>query len=206
MTTQPLRFLQDEAKRLAEENRALREELSQLRDSVHALSALYYLSQNINRHTDVLGLLGQILDSALRVLKASDGTLMLVDETTQELVFAVVRGEAADRLHGFRLAPGTGIAGWVAQNRQPQIIMDARHDPRFFAQVDENLGFRTRSMVCVPIQLDDNRVLGVLQVLNKTSDWPFTQEDLDLLLVIAQLSATAMRRAERLMDSAPPPA
>ncbi len=202
MTTQPLRFLQDEAKRLQEDNRTLRDELRQLRDSVHALSALYYLSQNINRHTDVLGLLGQILDSALRVLKASDGTLMLVDEATGELVFAVVRGEAADRLRGFRLAPGTGIAGWVAQNRQPQIIMDARHDPRFFAQVDENLGFRTRSMVCVPIH-DDSRVLGVLQVLNKTSDWPFTQEDLDLLLVIAQLSATAMRRAERLVENTP---
>jgi GAF domain-containing protein len=52
-------------------------------------------------------------------------------------------------------------------------------------------------MVCVPIHLDDGRVLGVIEVLNKVSDREFTQDDLDLMLIVAQLAATAMRRAER---------
>jgi GAF domain-containing protein len=52
-------------------------------------------------------------------------------------------------------------------------------------------------MVAVPLQLDDGRVLGVIEVLNKVSDREFTQDDLDLLLIVAELSATAMRRAER---------
>jgi GAF domain-containing protein len=197
MPDETVRFLKDEAKRLSDENRDLRDELRALRESVHALSALYYLSQAITAETDVLRLLSDILDMSMAVLKASDGSLMLVDEATSELVFAVVRGTAAESLQGFRLPPGEGIAGSVAASRQPEIVLDVRRDPRFYALVDESIGFKTRSMVCVPLVLDDGRVLGVIQILNKVSDREFTQDDLDLMLVVAQLAATAMRRAER---------
>ncbi len=202
MPDDSLRYVKEEAKRLADENRDMREELGALRQSVHALSKLYYLSQQIDQNTDVLKLLSDILDASLLVLKASDGSLMLMDDATGELVFAVVRGSAADRLVGYRLPMGQGIAGWVAQHRQPQIVLDVRRDPRFFATVDESFGFRTRSMVCVPVYLDNGRVLGVIQILNKVSDREFTHEDLDLMLVVAQLAATAMRRAEQAMDAA----
>ena len=197
MPDESLRFLKEEAKRLADENRDQREELTALRESVRALSALYNMSQNITADTDVLSLLSRILDTSMAVLKASDGSLMLMDEETGELVFAVVRGEAVGRLEDFRLPKGQGIAGAVAASRKPEIILDPRRDARFYASVDEALGFRTRSMVCVPIYLDDGRVLGVIQILNKVSDREFTQADLDLILVVAQLAATAMRRAER---------
>jgi sigma-B regulation protein RsbU (phosphoserine phosphatase) len=203
MPDETTRFVQEEARRLADENRDLRTELLALRESVRALSKLYYLSQNITRDTDVLKLLSHILDSAMAVLKASDGSLMLVDEQTNELVFAVVRGQTADQLVGYRLPPGEGIAGWVAANRQPQIVMDVRRDPRFYSTVDEAFHFKTRSMVCVPLCLDNGRVLGVIQILNKVSDRPFTQDDLDLMLVVAQLAVTAMHRAERAGEPQP---
>jgi GAF domain-containing protein len=197
MSDETFRFLKDEAKRLGDENRELRDELRALRESVHALSALYYLSQNITAETDVFKLLSDILDASMAVLKASDGSLMLVDEQSGELVFAVVRGTAADSLHGYRLPAGQGIAGSVAASRRPEIVMDVRRDPRFYALVDETTGIKTRSMVCVPLVLDNGRVLGVIQVLNKISDREFTQDDLDLMLVVAQLAVTAMHRAER---------
>ncbi len=202
MTTDTLRFTKDEAARLARENVEIRDELKALRQSVRALSTLYFVSQHITLQVDVMQLLGEILDTALAVLKASDGSLMLTDEETNELVFTVVRGSAADRLIGYRLPAGTGIAGWVAQHREPQNVREVRQDPRFYPQVDEAFGFNTRSMVCVPVNLDDGRVLGVLSVLNKVSDKEFTQEDLDLILVVAQLAATAMRRAERAIETA----
>jgi GAF domain-containing protein len=202
MTTDTLRFTKDEAARLAHENTDLREELKALRQSVRALSTLYFVSQHITPQVDVMQLLGEILDTALAVLKAADGSLMLTDEETNELVFTVVRGSAADKLIGFRLPAGTGIAGWVAQHREPQNVREVRHDPRFYPRVDEAFGFNTRSMVCVPVNLDDGRVLGVLSVLNKVHDKEFTQEDLDLILVVAQLAATAMRRAERAIETA----
>src|SRR3972149_4121020 len=108
------RFLQDEARRLADENRDMKQELQALRESVRALSALYNISQHITPETDVMRLLGKILDASLAVLKASDGSLMLMDEATGELVFVVVRGDGAGRLEGFRLPPRQGIAGAVA--------------------------------------------------------------------------------------------
>jgi len=202
MTTDTLRFTKDEAARLARENTDLRDELKALRQSVRALSTLYFVSQHITPQVDVMQLLGEILDTALAVLKATDGSLMLTDEESGELVFTVVRGSAADRLIGYRLPAGTGIAGWVAQHREPQNVREVRQDPRFYPRVDEAFGFNTRSMVCVPVNLDDGRVLGVLSVLNKVSDKEFTQEDLDLILVVAQLAATAMRRAERAIETA----
>lgn len=197
MPDESTRFLKEESRRLADENRDLRQELQALRESVRALSRLYYFSQHITQQTDVLKLLQEILDAAMAVLKSSDGSLMLTDEATGELVFAVVRGQAADRLVGFRVPKGQGIAGAVAASRQPEVVLDVRRDPRFYARVDEAFGFRTRSMVCVPLVLDNDRVLGVIQIINKVSDRDFNQTDLDLMLIIAQLATTAMRRAER---------
>ncbi len=201
MSTDSLRFLKDEAARLAEENGELRQEVVSLRQSIRALSALYYLSQHITPTVDVLRLLGEILGAALDVLKASDGSLMLTDEESGDLVFTVVRGAAADRLAGYRLPKGAGIAGWVAAERQPQVIRDVRNDPRFYPLVDEAFGFHTRTMICVPVTLDDGRLLGVIEVLNKASERGFNQDDLDLILIVAQLAATAMRRAERAIQA-----
>jgi GAF domain-containing protein len=198
MADETTKFLQEEAKRLTEENRDLRVALSALQESVRALSELYLLAQEITPETNVLNLLGGILDSALEVLKASDGSLLLMDEATNELVFTVVRGVAADSLLGYRMPKGEGIAGWVVVNQQPQIILDVRHDPRFFAMIDQAFGFDTRSMVCVPVYLDDGHVLGVIEVINKVSDREFTQDDLNLMLVVAQLAAVAIHRAEQI--------
>jgi sigma-B regulation protein RsbU (phosphoserine phosphatase) len=202
MVSDSLKFLKDEAARLTQENHDLREELGGLRHSARALSSLYYFSQQITPQVDVRQLLGNILDSALAGLNARDGSLMLVDEENGDLVFTIVRGEAAGRLEGYHLPKGVGIAGWVAEHRQPQAVHDVRRDPRFYAQVDEAFGFNTRSMVCVPVYLDDGRLLGVIEVLNKVSDKEFTQDDMDLLLIVSQLAATAMRRAERAIETA----
>jgi GAF domain-containing protein len=80
-------------------------------------------------------------------------------------------------------------------------VRDVRRDPRFFPAVDEAFGANTRSLVCVPVLLDDGRLLGIIEVLNKTDDREFNQDDLDLILIVAQLAATAMRRAERAIDA-----
>ncbi len=201
MASDSLRFLKDEAARLTQENHALRQELATLRQSARALLSLYHVSQGITPQVDVLKLLSDILDSALTGLHASDGSLMLMDEATGDLVFSVVRGDAAGRLEGYHLPKGMGIAGWVTEHRQPQVVRDVRHDPRFYAQVDEALGFKTHSMLCVPVYLDDGRLLGVIEVLNKVSDSEFSQDDLSWLLIVAQLAATAMRRAERAIEA-----
>jgi GAF domain-containing protein len=200
MAEDAIKYYREELKRLTDENRDLHDSLGLIYDSVRSMAALYHVSQHITADTDLLGLLSRILEASLAVLKASDGSLLLLDEATNELVFAVVRGSVADALVGYRLPPGAGIAGWVVAHAEPQIIMDVRRDSRFYPMVDETFGLTTRSMVCVPICLDNGRTLGVVEILNKMSDREFTQDDLNLILIVAQLAATAIRRAERVTE------
>jgi len=127
----PIRSLQLEVARLRDENRLLREEVAFLHSSIRALSALQDVIQRLKPDMNLIGLLDDLLASALAVVGARDGSLLLLDEDTGELAFAVVHGEARERLVGYRLAPGHGIAGWVAQHKTPQIVQDASGDPRF---------------------------------------------------------------------------
>jgi len=198
----PVRFLQQEASRLRQENLELKEELAVLRSSVRALSALQDLVQRITPEIDIITFLDDLLASALTVLGVSDGSLLLLDEQTNELVFAVVHGLARSRLVAYRLPPGKGIAGWVADNMQPLVVQNVEDDPRFYPQVDESLGFQTRSLACVPL-IDGDRVLGVIEAVNKPTDRAFTPDDYDLLMVVAQLAAVAIRRAEALSEESP---
>lgn len=196
---EPLRFLQHENMRLKEENQDLREEVAALRNVLNALRALQEVSATVNAHTDVLSLLDRILQTALRSIRAGDGSLLLVDEETSELVFVVVHGRVRESLVGHRLPIGAGIAGWVAQNAEPAIIPNARLDPRFSPEIDEDFQFHTRSILCVPI-IQGERVMGVIQALNKANGAEFNQADLALFGIVAQLAATAMRKAEAIFQ------
>lgn len=191
----PVRMLQQEVNRLRTENQELKEELSVLRNSMRGLVALQDVINRLSPETDVIVLLDDVLASALAAVGTADGSLLLVDEETDELVFAVVHGSARESLTGFRLTLGEGVAGWVAEHRKPAVIDDVRSDPRFSSRVDETFGFQTRSMAAVPL-LDGDRVLGVIEAINKDYDRPFSQQDQNLLELVAQLAAIAIRRAE----------
>ena len=191
----PLRFLQLEIARLTEENRDLKDELIVLRSSVGALSALQDIIERMSPDTDPLLLIDDLLASALAVVGASDGSLLLRDEETGEMVFAVVHGEARERLTGYRLPPGKGIAGWVAAEKRPLVVRNVREDKRFYPDIDEAFGFQTRTLACVPLMRGD-QVMGVLEAVNKNYDREFTEKDHDLLNVVAHLASIAIQRAE----------
>lgn len=194
-----LHFLQAEIARLREENRDLKEELAVLRSSVRALSALQDLIQHLTPGMNVLTVLDDLLASVLAVVDAEDGSLLLLDEERQELVFAVVHGQARQRLTGYRMPRHKGIAGWVLEHRQPRLVRDVRLDPAFNPTVDQILGFQTRSMACVPLW-EGERDLGVIEALNKRSDREFSEVDHDLLLVVARLATVALTRAESFVE------
>lgn len=190
-----LQFLQSENVRLKEEVEELQEEVVSLRLKLRALRTLQEASMNITPHTNVIALLERVLQSALLSIGASDGSLMLVDEERKELVFAVVHGQVKHSLVGHRIPLDTGIAGWVATNKEPLVIEDVQRDHRFSPDVDQSFRFQTRSMVCVPV-VDNDRVMGVVQAINKFEERPFNQSDLATMCVAAQLATTAIARAE----------
>ena len=190
-----MRFVQNENVRMGEENAGLRAEVEQLHEILDALRSLQEISTAIDAQTDVLGLLDRILEVSLKTIHASDGSLLLLDDETDELVFVVAHGAVADRLLNYRIPLGEGITGWVAQSGEAAIVGEVRRDLRFSASVDQQFDFRTRSMISVPLSIGD-KVMGTLNALNKFNGEEFNEADLTLLGVVAQIAAVAMHRAE----------
>ena len=94
---------------------------------------------------------------------------------------------------GIRLEKGEGIAGWVVENDEPIIVQDVKKDPRFFSEVDRQIGFETSAIACVPIRVHDE-VIGVLEALNPHRG-EFEPAILEILMGIAGMAGTAIQHA-----------
>jgi GAF domain-containing protein len=195
MSNQVLRFLQQENQRLIEENQLLRQEVMGLRDYLTGLRSLQRAAETITTEQDPLTLLDKILYAALTVVDCADGTIFLLDEDADELVFVVVRGALSEVLRGQRIPANLGMAGWVASQREPLVANNVRSDPRFSSYVDDTFHFVTNSLLCVPM-LVRGKTLGVIEVLNKFNAQPFNDADVDLLSTLAYIAATTIDRLE----------
>jgi GAF domain-containing protein len=185
-----MRFLQQENTRLQEENKALEEENRALHRYMDALEDLYWAAQQIMSEENLLTLLDQILYNAMVVLRAEDGSLLLLDDETDELVFAVVHGDIRGELRGYRIG-GEG---------EPLIVNNPRHDWRFSPQIDEAFGFVTRSILCVPM-ITRGKLVGVIELLNKYDGNKFIETDATLLSILAHVAATALEDMRSRLDS-----
>jgi sigma-B regulation protein RsbU (phosphoserine phosphatase) len=190
-TAQLMRFLQQENTRLQEENKVLKEGNQALHRYIDALEDLYWAAQKITSEENLLTLLDQILYNAMVVLRAEDGSLLLLDEESDELVFAVVHGDIQGELRGYRIGGDIGIAGWVATEGEPLIVNNPRQDWRFSPQIDEAFGFVTRSILCVPM-ITRGQLVGVIELLNKYDGNKFIETDATLLSILAHIAATAL--------------
>ncbi len=172
-----------------------------LRKSLQIYKGLVEVSGLINSITDYGELLRAILDVARRVFRAEAASLFLMEEGSGDLVLAIAtRGENGFVEPKLSVPRGRGIAGWVLEHGQPLVIPDAYQDERFFKEADQKTGFRTRSILCVPLKRDAE-LIGVLQILNPCEKEGFDEGDLDGFCAYANLTATAiekLRTAERM--------
>lgn len=198
MSSQLIRFLQEQNASLQEENKQLHEENQALRMYVTAVGELHRAASRITSADNLLGLLKKILYNALMVLDASDGSVILLDEETDDLVFVLVHGDVEGRLQGYRIGKDMGIAGWVASHQEALIVHDARKDWRFSPHVDEVFNFLTRSILCVPM-IARGRVIGVIEVLNKFSGH-FNDADISLLSILGYIAGSALDDMQRVIE------
>jgi HD-GYP domain-containing protein (c-di-GMP phosphodiesterase class II) len=140
------------------------------------------------RHLDRL--LALVVDEAARVAEADRCTLFLVDRDRGELWSKVAHGAGT-----IRIPLGAGIAGAAAASGAPVRIGDAYDDPRFDREVDRATGYRTRTVLAVPMRSTKGEVVGVLQALNRRGGGPFTDEDEELLGALAGPAASALENA-----------
>lgn len=199
MVSNPTNMLQTEIARLRAENDSLRNELFNLRTFVQALQTLSSAEEQYRTDSDLYRVLSEIVRQTLDLLSAPDGSLMLIDPATGEMEFVIVHGSARDALTGLRLKPGEGIAGWVAKHGRPCIVRDVRTDPRFSSRIDEETSFRTQSIAAAPL-LGNDRVIGVVEVLNQPGDQPFDELDQALLTLFCRFAGEALANIEEIVD------
>src|SRR5262249_33687311 len=142
------------------------------------LNALLRVSKALATEIRLDDLLQVIVEKAAEVLDADRATLFLYDESRNELW-----SKTTQRLEikEIRLPLGVGIAGTVAKNRKAINIPDAYADPRFDPDFDNETGYRTRSVLCLPLIGNGDRLMGVIQVLNKKDQAGVYETDGSLL-------------------------
>jgi sigma-B regulation protein RsbU (phosphoserine phosphatase) len=175
--------------------KGLARELEHCRERIRRLTMCAEVSRLISSSLELEEVLDRIMTTSRDVMQADASSLLLLDEESDELVFQVAQSKVGDRLkHGFRLKRGQGIAGAACETGEPILIEDAYKDPRFHREFDLQTGYRTRSILCVPLKIKD-RVIGVSQVINKLDGTPFTQEDLATFTSLCAHAAIAIENA-----------
>ncbi len=137
-------------------------------------------------------LLERIMEHSLSLTGSEAGSILLVDGN--ELEFKIVKGGKADELLGRRITAETGVGGWVVRHGSPLYIHDVSKDDRFDAHVDDATGFRTKSILAVPL-ISKGRTIGVIELLNKKSG-KYSGKDIDLVSYLADQTAISLERAK----------
>lgn len=196
MVTNPMAVMRRENARLQGENEKLQEEVRNLREFVQILNDLTTSTKSINSDEQLLPLLEKIFLKALHLLNAPDGSLLILDDETNELVFVLVKGSLAANLKGYRIPADGGIAGWVIKHAEPTLVRDVRRDSRFSEMIDDQFTFRTQSIAAAPL-IGDRKVFGVIEALNQPGDDPFSESDLALMGLLCRFAGEALADIER---------
>jgi signal transduction histidine kinase len=157
--------------------------------------AIAEIARALSSTLDVDELLNLIMERVTVLMDADRSTLYLLDEQAGELWSTITQGNAVREI---RLELGEGVAGWVAKTGQLLNIADVYEDERFNRGVDLKSGYRTRSVLCVPLLNNRGRILGVVQVLNKSTAAVFDPDDEQLLAALAGHAAVALENAQLL--------
>ena len=155
------------------------------------LSRLLNISLAMIEKSDLSSLLGFIMEEATKIMLADRSTLYLIDFDRNELISFIAQ---KSEIKEIRLPMGIGIAGHVARYGCTVNIEDAYKNHLFHNGVDKQTGYRTRTVLCVPMNNREGKIIGILQVLNKKSGI-FTEYDMWLLNTYAVFAATAIENA-----------
>lgn len=188
-----------QGKTLETAQQSLSEQVIDLRRKVEGMQTLLDASSTI-ASLDPHQATENIIFETCRILNCDRATIFTVDKITQELVLSVAEGAK-----NIRIPLGQGIAGTVAATGETINIVDAYSDSRFSSSADKASGYRTSTILCLPIKALDNSIIGVLQAINKkNSTFNTTDEEVMSLLAvqagIALQNANSFRSAESARD------
>jgi len=163
------------------------------RRQLQELSIFHDVAKALTSSLNLDSILQTIMEKVAEYFRPDNWSLLMVDDSAEELYFAIAVGDAADALRSVRLKVGEGIAGWVAKTGEPLIVPDVYSDERFAKRIDEMTRWRTRSIICIPLR-SKHRVLGVIQLINVDMSG-FGDGDLFFLQAICDYAAIAIDNA-----------
>jgi GAF domain-containing protein len=178
--------MSDTDSKVAELEERLEKEVGRFRQLIEVATTL-------NSMVNPDELLAKIMASATDLVDAESSSLLLADEKTEDLRFAVVDGDVAS-LADQVVPAGQGVAGWALENREPVVVDDPAKDERFYQGVDTTSGFVTRNLMAIPLLVKD-RPVGALEMINKVGGGSFTPLDIEVGTALASLAAVALDNA-----------
>jgi len=158
------------------------------------LEVLFQTASSLSSTLELSRILDIIIQSAKTLLCAEASSLLLLDEATSELYFASATGDVSGHLKNLTVPLDKGIAGACVRTGKVKIVNDTREDTNFYPIIDKKTGFATRSIIAAPLVIG-NKTIGVIEVINKKDHLPWTEEDKELLILIAFQSAQVIQNA-----------
>lgn len=161
---------------------------------------LNQISRHLHQTLDIDELLPRIFTEVNKAINAEAQSIWLVDEEAGVITCRFATGPGSERLKGFAMSlTEPSIVGTSISKKKSIIIKDAQNDPRRNHSADERTGYVTRSLLTVPLMLEDKSI-GAIQALNKRGGEPFNQDDLDLFRSIADSAVLAVNNAQLVAD------
>lgn len=172
------------------------EALAALEQRNRNLKRLNRVGQVLTSTLDMQQILERLLQTATEIIEAQDGSVWLWDQDVQGwLVCHAVSHHSQSRgLVNQKIAPGEGIAGWVALHGESAIVQDTTTDPRFLSMLNPQITTQIGSLLAVPLRVRA-RIIGVLEVVNKLNG-SFNINDLTLVETLATSAAIAIDNAQ----------
>lgn len=170
-----------------------KDELRPEEDSMHSDMDLE-LGKPLAKAKSIKEVLDIVMYQVGRIFQPLHWSILLKDPKTSDMIFSVVVGENKKKLQGAKLPKGEGIAGYIMETGESVIIDDVKKDKRFSLRVDKHTGFKTQSVIGTPLKTDD-KIFGVIELINRISNEKFTGQDLKILSSIAEYAAIAIERS-----------
>ena len=160
---------------------------------------LIEISRDLASTLDLDTLLDDIVRASADITHAEAASILLYDDTSRQLYFQVATNIDEPTMRGLVVPLEKSIAGWIVTNRKSVRIDDAHKDLRFFSDVEQTVGYETRSLLGIPL-ITKNKVVGVLEVINKKRG-KFTDPDESMLTVLGAQAAVAIENARLFQQS-----
>lgn len=156
--------------------------------------ALSKVIESLNRTLDLNEVLLKCLEAVKIALNSEASSLMLLNKDREMLKVSMATGPVKDEIIGASIPSGKGIAGWVLNKNEPYISNDVDQNEVFWK--DLSPAFKTRNIICVPLQDERGRAFGVLEAINKVDDLSFDENDLSAFESLALQVSSAIERSK----------